>query len=328
MQLVINSFGSYLHVKESCFELKAEGKKRKISIQKIDSILIATKAGLSTDAINLALKNNIEIQFLDEYGQPAGKIWHSKLGSTTAIRRRQLEIAENEEGTELVKKFITDKLDNMVSHLEDLANRRDAEKAEVIENYTESIKEFINKIELTEGIIDDVRNTLMSYEGNAGRKYYEALSYLVPERYSFKGRNYRPAEDEFNCLLNYGYGVLYSKAEKACIIAGLDPYVGILHTDNYNKLSFVFDVIERYRHLIDRLVMKLLGQKKVNKSYFDEVPGGLTLNEDGRKFFIKNLNEYFNEMVSHNDRPMRRNNIIQADMHRLANSLIETEEEG
>src|SRR6056297_3643266 len=103
MQLIINSFGSYLHVKESCFELKIEDKKEKISTKKVDSILIATKAGLSTDAINLALKNNIEIQFLDEYGQPTGKIWHSKLGSTTAIRRRQLKIVENKDGTELVK---------------------------------------------------------------------------------------------------------------------------------------------------------------------------------------------------------------------------------
>jgi len=326
MQLIINSFGSYLHVKESCFELKVDDKKRKISSKKVDSILIATKAGLSTDAINLALKNNIEIQFLNEYGQPVGKIWHIKLGSTTAIRRKQLEIAGNKEGTDLVKKFIIAKLENMVSHLEDLAKRRNAEKAKITDNYILGIKKFVSKINLTEGKIDDIRNTLMSYEGNAGRNYYKALSYLVPDRYPFKGRSSRPAEDEFNCLLNYGYGVLYSKVEKACLIAGLDPYVGILHTDNYNKTSFVFDVIEKYRHLIDRLVMKLLGQKKVNKSYFDEISGGLTLNQEGRKFFIKNLNEYFDEIVTHIDRPMRRNNIIQADMHKVANSLIETKE--
>ena len=31
MQLVINSFGSYLHVKENCFELKVDDEKKKIS---------------------------------------------------------------------------------------------------------------------------------------------------------------------------------------------------------------------------------------------------------------------------------------------------------
>jgi CRISPR-associated protein Cas1 len=43
-------------------------------------------------------------------------------------------------------------------------------------------------------------------------------------------------------MLNYSYGVLYSLVEKACILAGLDPFVGFLHTDNYNKKSLVFDL--------------------------------------------------------------------------------------
>ena len=34
--------------------------------------------------------------------------------------------------------------------------------------------------------------------------------------------------------------------EKAYIIAGLDQYIGFLHTDNYNKKSLVFDVIELF----------------------------------------------------------------------------------
>ena len=33
---------------------------------------------------------------------------------------------------------------------------------------------------------------------------------------------------------------------EAYIIAGLDPYIGFLHTDNYNKKSLVFDVIELF----------------------------------------------------------------------------------
>ena len=79
------------------------------------------------------------------------------------------------------------------------------------------------------------------------KKYFEALSSILPEKYKFKSRSRNPAKDEFNAMLNYGYGVLYSMVEKACIIAGLDPYIGFLHTDNYNKKSLVFDVIELFR---------------------------------------------------------------------------------
>ena len=69
----------------------------------------------------------------------------------------------------------------------------------------------------------------------------------MPEKYKFESRSRNPAKDEFNTLLNYGYGVLYSMVEKACIIAGLDQYIGFLHTDNYNKKSLVFDVIVLFR---------------------------------------------------------------------------------
>jgi len=323
MQLVINTYGSYLHKDKNCFELKVEGEKKKISTKKVDSILIATGVSLSSDAIELALSNNIEIQFLDDYGQPAGKIWHPKLGSTTAIRRRQLEILKTEEGTTLVKKWMSIKAENYAKHLEELGRRRNEEKEQFVRDLAQEIRAFKVKLKNIHGLIKNIRNKLMSYEGNIGRKYIEGLSFLVPSRYEFEGRSQRPAQDEFNCLLNYGYGVLYSKVEKACILAGLDPYIGILHTDGYNKRSFVFDVIELYRHHISKLVMKLLARKRINISYFDEISGGLTLNEKGKEFFIKKLNKYFDKKVEHKGQNMKRENTIQADMHSIANNLID-----
>ena len=49
---------------------------------------------------NPATDHNIDIIFLDEFGDPFGRVWHSKLGSTTLIRR-QLEIADTIEGVNL-----------------------------------------------------------------------------------------------------------------------------------------------------------------------------------------------------------------------------------
>jgi len=323
MQLVVNTYGSYLHRDKGCFELKTEEKKTKISTKKVDSILITTGAAVSSDAIKLALDNNIEIQFLDQHGRSVGKVWHSKLGSTTYIRRRQLEIAETEEGTRLVKELALRKVSNCIDHLYDLGIKRSAKKQDYINDLIEGMEELKHRLNKVTGIINKVRNRIMGYEGNIGRKYFKGLSYLMPDRYQFSGRSFRPAEDEFNCLLNYGYGVLYSKVEKACIIAGLDPYVGILHTDGYNKKSFVFDVIEPYRHHIDRIVMKLFSRKKVRKAYFDEIHGGFTLNEDGKKLLIKDLNEYFDQRIRYDGRDIKVEDTIQYDLHKIANRLIE-----
>ena len=72
----------------------------------------------------------------------------------------------------------------------------------------------------------------------------------------------------------------------ACILAGLDPYIGIMHVDNYNRQAFVFDLIEMYRIYIDKIVFKLFTTKKVKKEHFDKVEGGLYLNKAGKEILI------------------------------------------
>ncbi len=112
MQLVINTRGSYLRKNRNCFLVKNEDKVFEVSAAKVDSILITTSAYISTDAIKFAVDNNIDIIFLDYYGDPYGRVWHSKLGSTTLIRRRQLELYETPAGLNLAKKWVVKKLEN------------------------------------------------------------------------------------------------------------------------------------------------------------------------------------------------------------------------
>ena len=95
---------------------------------------------------------------------------------------------------------------------------------------------------------------MLGLEGMPGGPTSRCLGRLVPEAYRFEGRSRQPAQDGFNAMLNYGYGVLYSLVDSACICAGLDPFLGFLHTDNYNKPSLVFDLIEPFRILAERAV--------------------------------------------------------------------------
>ena len=64
MQLVINSYGAYLRKSGNCFLVKREEKSLEVAASKISSILIATSAYITTDAIKLAVDNNIDIVFL------------------------------------------------------------------------------------------------------------------------------------------------------------------------------------------------------------------------------------------------------------------------
>jgi CRISPR-associated protein Cas1 len=151
----------------------------------------------------------------------------------------------------------------------------------------------------------------------------------VPQTFRFKGRSRQPAKDEFNATLNYAYGILYSLVEKACVYAGLDPYVGFLHADNYNKKSLVFDLIEPFRILGDRAVVLLFTGRRVQKNSFESIPGGMALNREGRAFFIAHFNERLDKAVRYpiqgkpgKTRNLKQRDIIPCEAHALANSLL------
>jgi CRISPR-associated protein Cas1 len=258
---------------------------------------------------------------MDDFGNPYGRFWHSRFGSTAFIRRRQLEVFESDKGLAYVKEWVKNKINRSIEHLNDLKYKRE-QKQEKINACIDAIAVYPEKIDTIEGTMDEARNTLQGYEGNASKKYYEILAYLMPEEFRFKGRSFRPAKDEFNCILNYGFGVLYGKVEKACIIAGLDPFVGIMHTDNYNKKSLVFDIIENYRYLAIRCVFGLFSRKKVNKSHFDKIRGGFKLNSEGKKMFLEKFTELLNKPVHYSGRKITNLDIIQFDCHKIANRLI------
>jgi CRISP-associated protein Cas1 len=327
MQLVINTYGTYVHVKDELFEvtLTKDGEKQKshFASQKVTSILMSKGAALSTDAIILAMKNNIDIIVFERDGMPVGRFWHSKPGSTSRIRKQQLEASLNETGVFWIKSWLTGKLENQVDFLKRLKNHRPA-KEDVIMGSINGIIVLKNKIKAIEGKkIDLVDDTLRGLEGNAGRIYFQIISSLLPEKYQFEGRSFRPAKDQYNAFLNYAYGVLYSRVEKVLVIAGLDPYVGFMHRDDYNMKSMVFDFIESYRIYADEVVFKLFSAKKVNDSFTDEITNGISLNAEGQNLLMQSLLPFFDEdKIHHNGRNLSRMNAMQLDAHHFANQLI------
>jgi CRISPR-associated protein Cas1 len=321
MQLVINTYGSYLRKKGNCFLVRKEDKVFEVSVNKVDSILIATAAYISTDAIKFAVENNIDIVFLDSYGDPYGRVWHPKLGSTTLIRRRQLELYEIEEGLNLAKKWGVQKFDNQIEFLKRVKKTR-AEKKDELESCIKGIEQLKERMKSLKGTIEERRQTILGIEGMASRTYFEALSSIVPDKFKFDSRSRNPARDEFNAMLNYGYGVLYSMVEKACIISGLDPYIGFLHTDNYNKKSLVFDIIEMFRTFVDETVVHLFSKREVKEEYFEKIQNGLSLDKEGKAVLIEALNETFEKTIKYKGRNIKTKNVIQFECHRIANNLL------
>lgn len=330
MQIFINTYGTYVHVKDEMFRIRVPDKEKEtskinhIAAHKITSFVMSLGASLSTDAVALALKHNIDIVIVERNGHPIGRFWHSKLGSTTKIRKEQLQASLNETGLHWVKLWLTTKLQNQAKFLNDLKKHRS--KLHVfLDDKVEAIIDFSNKINEAEAEkVSDIADSFRGWEGSAGRHYFAALSKCMPDAFAFEGRSFRPAKDEFNAMLNYAYGILYSRIERALMLAGIDPHVGFMHRDDYNTKSLVFDYIEPYRIHADRFVFRLFTGKKINKSYFTEITGGFSLNEDGKAFLVNSYLEYLDsERIRYKGRLQTRMNAMQLEAHSFANSLID-----
>ncbi|CAN2044961.1 CRISPR-associated endonuclease Cas1 [Candidatus Magnetomoraceae bacterium gMMP-1] len=322
MQFFIFTPGTLIKQKDECFRFQKGDKKFDASPMRIESLIISNKAMISTQAILLALENNIDIIFLDSYGDPVGRVWFSKMGSTALIRRKQLEAADDKLGLEIVIDMVSKKLDNQIKFLKKLMHSRPG-KEDHFTGYIKTIKNASQDITQINDDLDICRNRVMGLEGSAGRGYFRCISKLLPENYRFKERTRRPAKDEFNACLNYCYGILYSLVEKSCILSGLDPYVGFLHTDNYNKKSLVFDFIEPFRIYAEQTTVYLFTGKKIKDKYFDSSEDAVTLNENGKPVIVEAFNKHLDESVRYRKRNVKRRFIIQNEAHRLANLLLE-----
>lgn len=330
MHLYITTYGSFLHIRDGMFEVKytedGEEIKKKIPPKKVSGIVLDRGTSLTYEAVKTALEHNIDIVFAEGDGAPIGRVWHSKLGSTTKIRKRQLQASLNKEAVYWIKQWIADKIQNQIDFIKELKKHR-AAKSDEIDTALDKLNSQKAKVEKLEGeTILDIADTIRGYEGTAGRVYFQLLSSLLSKEYQFEGRSFRPAEDPYNAFLNYGYGILYSRIEKCIMIAGLDPYVGFLHRDDYNQTSFVFDFIEPYRPFVDLTIYRLFSGKKVNQDHYHEITNGVGLTKEGKKLIVENFIQRFDvDKIRYRGRNQTRMNAIQQDAHTFANELISLE---
>lgn len=299
MELVLNTFGVSLNRDNEAFVITHKDGRQRIPVDGIRSIQVGRGAQITSDAVLLAIEHEIEILFVDKTGNPIGRVWSSKYGSISTIRRGQLNFTFSKDALDWIKGIISRKIENqqallLMMRTKDMALDRKREKNLF------RLEDYRTKIASIHGdIVSDVSSQLRGWEGVASKIYFETLNWFIPEQYHFENRSQHPAMDVVNAFLNYGYGVLYGKIEGALIKAGIDPYVGILHRDDYNRPVLVYDVIEIYRIWVDYVVYSLIAQQVVTDEYYSvREDGSYWLEGLGRRVLIQSLNDYLGEVVT------------------------------
>lgn len=320
-QLILNQRGSSLSVKDGRYRIRTKDRDLYVPVHTVKSICLHSATRISHEAALTAIEHNTDLLFIDRKGFPIGRLWSHRFGSIATIRKHQLTFAQNKSGAEWVRSLLLRKLDNQRAVLDALAvlnpteNAPDNHTLQALNRYTERIKTVL---------IDDLSEcfaTFRGIEGSAGRLYFGALNQLLPEAYRFTRRSGRGATDAFNCLLNYAYGMLYGQCESALIQAGLDPFVGIMHRDEYNRPVLVYDFIGPYRAWADYVVSHLLMQEVIFTDFFDIEGTTFWLNTIGKRILIQVMNDYLAELITLEGLSRSRGQHLLLDAQRLATRL-------
>lgn len=329
MNLVINSYGATLQKENNLFVISTSEGKQTFPPDVVKTISINKGARITSDAIILAIQNQVEVFFVNDLGEPEGKVWSIKYGSVSTIRKAQLNFLYSSHSVNWIKNLIISKIDAQIALL--LAFQPGYDENLKLHNTFKfsinSLEDYKNKASVTEGdFVSDIAASLRGWEGAAGRKYFQCISSILPSFYKFNNRDRLPAKDPFNALLNYAYGMLYSKVEGALIKAGIDPYIGIFHRDEYNRPALVFDFIENYRTWMDYVVFKLCEQEAFPVDSFEEVPetGAIRLSPFAKRILIQSVNDFLSEVINLG-RPLSRLSHIESDAYKLADMFIKSD---
>lgn len=273
---------------------------------------------ISSDAISACAEEGIPIHFLSDIGAPQASLYSAGLTGTVLTRRAQLRAYDGPPGVHLARAFTQGKLQNQANLLRYIAKYRketDPELYALLTDVATEVADSLHAVRYAAGeTVDDLRDTLLGIEGRYAARYWGALALLVPDALGWPGRETRGAKDPFNQALNYGYGILYKQIEYAIVLAGLDPYAGLLHADRPGKPSLVLDLIEEFRQaVVDRT---LLGQ--VNRGWtIGQDESGL-LDEATRQRIVEKVLERLESTEAYEGKRQPLRHILQCQARHIA----------
>lgn len=323
MHIVIDTPGTSLRMRDGLLSIKRDEDIKRVPLNKIESLSLTRGVMLSSDVLSQCLDNGIDLLIIEPDGKPAGRLWNHRFGSISSIRKAQLEFARGKEATRWVISQLQYKFRQQKALLETFYQLPDAliRQLQAACGHLEQMGQKLN--EYTGLNLQEAASRIRAVEGQAGKKYFEVINQHLPHRYRFARRSQHPAEDGTNALLNYAYGILYGLIESALIKAGLDPFIGILHRDEYNRPVLTYDCIEPFRPWADWVVFHLLFNEIMDESFFEHPrEGGVWLRREGKRYLIQHFYDFFEEVIFWEGQRLSRINHLQSYCHQLAGRLI------
>lgn len=231
-----------------------------------EKIIIIGRIEITSDALKMLMRHNIETLFVGRNGRFDGKLIFQE-GKNVFIRQKQYRKLDDDNfKISICKNIVQGKVKNQLSFMQRIGRER--KKTEKLTDSVDSVKRVIEKIDRVESV-----EKIRGYEGVASRFYFSVFRQnIIPDWAVFKGRKMNPPGDNVNAVMSFVYTLMSYSVETAIMAEGLDPYAGYLHSPEYGRKSLIFDLMEEYRvPICDTLTSSLFNLGILRENEFEDI---------------------------------------------------------
>jgi CRISPR-associated endonuclease Cas1 len=283
---VLALFGYGIKVRMQCGHLEIEDgigpDRRRIRLARVGHglkrlVVIGSDGFISLAALQWLADQNASFTMLERDGKVLATTGPVR-PSEAKLRRAQALAHSSGAALHISRELISRKL----------AAQEDVARNKLLDTSTaDTIARFKAELPTADSI-----NTVRLIESQAARAYWSAWSALsinfpknqlprVPAHWLSFGARVSPltgsprlASNPPNAILNYLYATLESEARLAAAALGLDPGLGVLHTDTSARDSLACDLMEPVRPYVDAYVLEWLTKQLFNREWFAEQRDG------------------------------------------------------
>ena len=263
-------------------------------------VILDGDGSISLDALEWLSNQGVSLVQIDWKGD-VSSVGGVAYSADFNLVKKQLEFKNNKKGINYSKFLISEKIKNACETVQCISDN--SENSQLILNKMREQLKILRKTNITNV------TELLTIEGIAAAAYFRYW-YYIPLKW--KGINRKPLPQEWlsigtrigknksnqfashpvNAILNYAYGVLENQVRSHILSIGADPTIGYMHSIGIKRGSFVFDLMEPVRPVMDFKIFNFV----INHTFS---PDDFILNKNGicrlhpqfARFIVKQIQE-------------------------------------
>lgn len=289
-------------------------KKCYIPVETCGAINIYSNVVFSNSFFDYANKKRLKVNLFDKYGEYIGGFCtfsHYDAGKT--MLKQAMIYNDAERRLTMAKSIEIASLHNQRENLRYyFKHKRTPELKTVIDDITSYMAEMKACGEMEK---------MMLIEARAKQRYLQSFDVMIQDSsFRFEKRTRRPPQNEVNAMISFGNVFLYQRISTEIHKTALDIRIGFVHATNNRSESLNLDVAEIFKPIIvDRAIFTVIHNMEilVNEHFDREGEKGVYLNKEGKRIFIKALEQKLYQKITVDGQRITYDTLIRNEIRKI-----------